>query len=96
MQQDVKQSGTNIFQALPGSQQIFRKTFPMTEALSNSRNVGTSFTKNFKSLVADSKIDKDISIFPTCGPAQSVSWPNEPQHDVKRDDFNAHLPKSVI
>ena len=95
MEQDVKQSGANIFQGLEhpllGSQPMHTQTFPITEALSQSRHDGTTFTKNFKSSVAQPKINRNIP-----DRLQSVSQPNEPQHDVRRDDFNAYLPKPII
>ena len=95
MEQDVKQSGANIFQGfknlLLGSQRMLTQTFPMIEALSQSPHDGTIFTKNFKSSVAKPKINRDIP-----DRSQSVFRPNEPQHNVRRDEFNAYLSKPII
>ena len=74
----------------------FKQMFLITKPLSQSCLYGITFTSNFKSLIADPKVKKDILIFPTSGQAQPVSWFNEPQHDVIRDDFNVSLPKPII
>ena len=84
MEQDMKQSDANVFQGLEnsllGSQRMLTQTFPITEALSQLRHDGTTFTKKFKSSVAQLKINRDIP-----DQSQSVSRPNELQHDVRRD-----------
>ena len=69
----------------------FEFEFEFDRGFIAARHDGTTFTKNFKSSVAQPKINRDIP-----DRSQSVFRPNDPQHDVIRDDFNVYLSKPII